>query len=368
MRRRERGGGAVLSQSLRVCRRVNYNDTAADEGRHMASMQDIAERAGVSRATVSRVLSGHPSVKASTRKKVMHWVDELGYEPDVIAQSLAGGSTSLIGVVLPEIAYPFFSEILEAMEDQAFVHGHSIIVCNSRRSLEKERNVISELSKRRADGIIAVPVSPTESAAAYRRLRVPTVMITKRVEGFDSIFISHEQAGQQMAKHFLSMGFSSVGYIGPVAESTSAIKYRGFCSYLHARGIEVSDVIECPAPANMNASCVYNNVRERIASKGLGARAYFSNDDITACEAIAAMRDAGYTVPEDVAVAGFDNSLLAREMSPKLTSLAQPLEEIGRRAVDVLLDRIASPAEPQLFELTSRVVARASTLGAGAWD
>ena len=94
----------------------------------MASMQDIADRAGVSRATVSRVLSGHPSVKASTRMKVMRWVDELGYEPDVIAQSLAGGSTNLVGVVLPEIAYPFFSEILEAMEDQAFVHGRSIDV------------------------------------------------------------------------------------------------------------------------------------------------------------------------------------------------------------------------------------------------
>ena len=339
-----------------------------DEGGRMASMQDIADRAGVSRATVSRVLSGHPSVKASTRMKVMRWVDELGYEPDVIAQSLAGGSTNLIGVVLPEIAYPFFSEILEAMEDQAFVHGRSIVVCNSQRSLEKERNVVSELSKRRADGVIAVPVSPTESVPTYRRLHVPTVMITKYVEGFDSIYISHERGGEQMAKHFASMGFTSVGYIGPVEESTSAIKFRGFSSYLRAQGIEIADVIECPAPANMNASCVYHNVRERIASKGLGARAYFTNDDITACEAIAAMREAGYTVPKDVAVAGFDNSLLAREMSPKLTSVAQPLEEIGRRAVDILIDRIETPAEPQSFELASRVVARASTLDAGEWD
>lgn len=348
-----------------MCRSVNYNDGAKDEGGRMASMQDIADRAGVSRATVSRVLSGHPSVKASTRMRVMHWVDELGYEPDVIAQSLAGGSTSLIGVVLPEIAYPFFSEILEAIEDQAFFHGRSVIVCNSQRSPEKESNVVSELAKRRVDGVIAVPVSTETSGATYRRLRVPTVVITKQMEGFDSIYISHERGGEQMAKHFLSMGFPSIGYIGPVTESTSAIKFRGFNSYLRAQGVELSDVIECPAPANMNASCVYRNVRERIAAGGLGARAYFTNDDITACEAIAAMREAGYGVPADVAVAGFDNSLLAREMSPKLTSLAQPLEEIGRRAVDVLLDRIETPAKPRHFELASRVIARASTLEAG---
>ena len=331
----------------------------------MASMQDIADRAGVSRATVSRVLSGHPSVKAATRMRVMHWVNELGYEPDVIAQSLAGGRTNLIGVMVPEIAYPFFSQIIEAIEDQAFYHGYSIIVCNTRRSPEKERNVISELSKRRVDGVIAVPVSAEKSGAAYRRLRVPTVVITKRMEGFDSIFISHERGGEQMARHFLSMGFSSIGYIGPTQASTSAIKFQGFRDCLRAQGVELGDVIECPAPANMNASCVHRNVRERIERGGLGARAYFTNDDITACEAIAAMRQAGYAVPGDVAVAGFDNSLLAKEMSPKLTSLAQPLEEIGRRAVDVLLDRMDTPAPPQYFELASRVIARASTLGEG---
>ena len=328
----------------------------------MASMQDIADKAGVSRATVSRVLSNHPSVKASTRKLVMRCVRELGYEPDIIAQSLAGGSTNLIGVVVPEIAYPFFSEILEAIEDQAFYQGRSVIVCNSRRSLEKERNVLAELAKRRVDGVIAVPVSLTDSAAAYGRLHVPAVMITTQVDGFDSVYISHTRGGEQMARHFLSLGISRIGYIGPTSASTSAQKFQGFASYLHSEGVKLVDVIECPAPANMNASQVFQNVREHIAADGLAAEAYFSNDDITACEAIAAMAEAGYCVPDDVLVAGFDNSLLAREMNPKLTSLAQPLEEMGRKAVDILLDRIETPAAPQAFEVASRVVVRASTL------
>ena len=102
-----------------------------------ASMQDVAEKAGVSRATVSRVLSNHPSVTAATRKNVLNWVEKLGYEPNLIAQSLAGNSTSLIGVMVPEIAYPFFSEIIEAIENQAFYEGYNVIICNTRRNLEK---------------------------------------------------------------------------------------------------------------------------------------------------------------------------------------------------------------------------------------
>lgn len=118
---------------------IGYCCIVGGGNRDMSNMQDIADKAGVSRATVSRVLSDHPSVKAATRKKVLHWVKELGYEPNLIAQSLAGNSTNIIGVIVPEIAYPFFSEIIEAIESQAFYEGYSVIICNTNRSLEKEK-------------------------------------------------------------------------------------------------------------------------------------------------------------------------------------------------------------------------------------
>ena len=318
----------------------------------MVSMQDIADKAGVSRVTVSRVLSNHPSVKAETRKKVLYWVKELEYEPNVIAQSLAGSSTNVIGLLVPEIAYPFFSEIIEAVENQAFYAGYHTIICNTRRSQEKERKV---------DGIIAVPVSAVQTAA-YQRLSIPVVMITKRAEGFSSVYISHYTGGQQIARHFLNVGFQRIGYIGPIRDSTSAIKYAGFQNYLAENRIDLTDVIECPAPANMNASLVYAKVKEYAASTGLRCEAYLANDDITACEAIAAFRELGYAVPKDIAIAGFDNSLLAKEISPKLTALAQPLEEIGKKAVEVLLAQIHDGVPPQMYELESRVIVRESTI------
>ena len=327
----------------------------------MVSMQDIADKAGVSRVTVSRVLSNHPSVKAETRKKVLYWVKELEYEPNVIAQSLAGSSTNVIGLLVPEIAYPFFSEIIEAVENQAFYAGYHTIICNTRRSQEKERNILTELKKRKVDGIIAVPVSAVQTAA-YQRLSIPVVMITKRAEGFSSVYISHYTGGQQIARHFLNVGFQRIGYIGPIRDSTSAIKYAGFQNYLAENRIDLTDVIECPAPANMNASRVYAKVKEYAASTGLRCEAYMANDDITACEAIAAFRELGYAVPKDIAIAGFDNSLLAKEISPKLTALAQPLEEIGKKAVEVLLAQIHDGVPPQMYELESRVIVRESTI------
>ena len=158
------------------------------------------------------------------------------------------------------------------------------------------------------------------------------------------------------------MGFQKIGYIGPTKESTSAIKFAGFQQYLSDSQIRLTDVIECPAPQNMNASLVYKLVKQYAENAGLHCEVYLANDDITACEAITAFRELGYTVPQDIAIAGFDNSLLAKEISPKLTALAQPLDEIGKKSVEILLDQISNGAEPCMYELESRVIARESTI------
>lgn len=121
-------------------------------------------------------------------------------------------------------------------------------------------------------------------------------------------------------------------------------------------------MIECPAPKNMNASLVYKLVKQYAADTGLHCEAYLANDDITACEAITAFRELGYAVPQDIAIAGFDNSLLSKEINPKLTALAQPLDEIGKKSVEILLDQINNSTEPRMYELESRIIVRESTI------
>lgn len=323
-------------------------------------MQDIADKAGVSRVTVSRVLSNHPSVKAETRKKVLYWVKALDYEPNLIAQGLAGNRTNIIGLLAPEIAYPFSAKSLRRLRIRPFTRATAPLSATPAAVWKRKKypgGAAPAEGGRHHRGAGLPGGEP-----AFQRLQVPAVMITKRMEGFSCVYISHYAGGQQMAKHFLNVGFQRIGYIGPTKDSTSALKYAGFQNYLAANRIELVDVIDCPAPENMNASLVYRRVKEHAAGPGLRCEAYLANDDITACEAIAAFRELGYTVPQDIAIAGFDNSLLAKEISPKLTALAQPLEEIGKKGVEVLLNQISSGAEPQMYELESRVIVRESTI------
>lgn len=329
----------------------------------MTSMKDIARMAKVSQATVSRVLSGHPAVKPDTRQNVLYWVKKLNYQPNAAARQLAGSSTSLLGIVFPEIANPFFSEILASLEDAASFEGYHILFNCTHKSLEREKNILNELKAQNVDGIITIPVSSKDSAPLYKGLNIPTVAITKQLEGFNSISISHYQGGQKIARHLLSLGYLKVGYIGPVNQSTSSIKFHGFRDFLEEHAMELTDVIETPVPATIDSMILYQTAREYLNTHTLSSEALFASDDVTACDLIRALSEAGYSVPEDVAVIGFDNSLLSKKMCPSISSLSQPLYEIGQQAVRLML-RILNEelTDVSSYEVDTRVIARDSTV------
>lgn len=329
----------------------------------MTSMKEVAAKANVSRATVSRVLSGHPSVKPETRKIVLHWVKKLNYQPNIVAQTLAGNKTNIIGVVLPEIANPFFTEILAAIESQASYQGYSIILCCTNKNIDKEKSILNQLKSRKIDGIICVPVSSTDSSSSYKQLDIPTITITKKMDGFSSVSISHYDGGKKIAQHLLDLGYQNIGYIGPTKTSTSAIKFSGFSDCLKEKGLEITDIIENEVPETLENITVYNTVIDYISKNGLHSDALFANDDATACDAIKALFELGYRVPQDIAIAGFDNSLLSKKMNPSISSLSQPLIEIGKKAVDLLVENINFNNDKiEDYELDTRVISRESTI------
>lgn len=329
----------------------------------MTSMKDVADKANVSRATVSRVLAGHPSVKPETRKIVLHWVKKLNYQPNIVAQTLAGNKTNIIGVILPEIANPFFTEILAAIENQASYQGYSIILCCTNKNITKEKSILNQLKSRKVDGIICVPVSSSNSYPYYKQINIPTVTITKKMDGFSSVSISHYDGGKKIAQHFLDLGYHKIGYIGPTQTSTSAIKFSGFRDCLNERGLELSDIIENEVPETLENITTYNTVIEYISKNGLHSDALFANDDATACDTIKALLELGYRIPEDVAVAGFDNSLLSKKMNPSISSLSQPLTEIGKKAVDLLVEAMNfDNIKIEDYQLDTRVISRESTI------
>lgn len=329
----------------------------------MTNMKDVADKANVSRATVSRVLAGHPSVKPETRKLVLHWVKKLNYQPNIIAQTLAGNKTNIIGVILPEIANPFFAGILAAIENQASYQGYNIILCCTNKNKDTEKSILNQLKSRKIDGIICVPISSTHSYSYYKQLDIPVVTITKKMQGFSSVSISHYDGGKKIAQHFLDLGYQNIGYVGPTKTSTSAIKFAGFRDYLKKNGLELSDIIENVAPETIENITVYDTVIEYISKNGLNSDALFANDDATACDTIKALCELGYRVPQDVAVAGFDNSLISKKMNPSISSLSQPLIEMGKKAVDILIESINSDnTKIEECELDTRVISRESTI------
>lgn len=329
----------------------------------MTSMKDVADKANVSRATVSRVLAGHPSVKPETRKIVLHWVKKLNYQPNIVAQTLAGNKTNIIGVILPEIANPFFTEILAAIENQASYQGYNVILCCTDKNIDKEKSILNQLKSRKVDGILSVPVSSTDSYSYYKQVNIPTVTITKKMDGFSSVSISHYDGGKKIAQHFIDLGYQKIGYIGPTKTSTSSIKFSGFNDCLKENGLEVTDIIESNVPKTLENITIYKTVIDYISKNGLHSHAFFANDDATACDAIKALCELGYKIPQDVAVAGFDNSLISKKMNPSISSLSQPLTEIGKKAVDLLVEAMNTDNfKIEEYELDTRVISRESTI------
>lgn len=329
----------------------------------MSSMKDVAQMAQVSPATVSRVLSGHPSVKPETRKKVLQCIKKLNYQPNAAARNLAGGRTSLIGVILPEISNPFYAEILHAMEEYACFEGYNLVICCSQHDRTREKNVLNKLRALKVDGIITVPVSPENSREDYKKLDIPVISITKKMEGFSSVSVSHYNAGKRIARYLIELGYEQIGYVGSTAPDTlSSIKFNGFQDYLTSSGLEPTDVIISRPTSNINTSSIQKLVCKYIQKNGFHSDAVFACDDVTACETIHALITCGYKVPDDVAVVGFDNSLLAKKMNPSISSLAQPLGEIGKRAVEMLVHRINQQTdEIEVLELRTRIITRESS-------
>jgi len=136
----------------------------------MATMQEIAKKAGVSQATVSRVINGSPSVSIETRQNVMQWVKKLNYQPNLTAQSLVRKQSYLLGIVLPDISNPYFSDVLKIIEQEASLNGYNIIFCNSGNNLQKEKHAINMLRGRQADGMLLVPID-SRAAHLYACLR-----------------------------------------------------------------------------------------------------------------------------------------------------------------------------------------------------
>lgn len=329
----------------------------------MITMTKLAELAGVSQPTVSRVLNGNTSVNPEVAKKVLDCAKKYNYQPNMIARSLSGSKTHLIAVVVPDIANPFFADLIKSIENESMKAGYSILIFNSDYDRGKERKYLEILQQYRVDALLLAPVCADEdSIAPFRQLSVPWMIITNFARDVDCIYISHEKAGAMVAEHLVDTGNKTFAFIGRSDDE----KLVGFRHELRVRGIDIEQNLlifsEKDEEENLRSLLAY--LRKNGEKTGV-----FAHNDMEALVVMNGLAMAGISIPDRAALVGFDDTFVSRRVHPGITSVSQPVEKMGRMAVRNLLESMENGEQRSGIhvELDAQLIVRGSSHPDKSW-
>ncbi|MCT8137348.1 catabolite control protein A [Anaerobacillus sp. CMMVII] len=302
------------------------------------TIYDVAREAGVSMATVSRVVNGNPNVKPTTRKKVLEAIERLGYRPNAVARGLASKRTTTVGVIIPDISSIFFAELARGIEDIATMYKYNIILCNSDQNKEKEIHLINTLLEKQVDGIVFMGGQITDDhVEEFKRSPVPIVLsatIDQKKE-FPSVNINYEQAAYDAVKFLIDNGHTKIGMLtGSLEDPVNGYqKYAGFRKALEDANITFNEDYVVVGDYTYDSGI---EAMEKFLELSERPTAIFAGTDEMALGIIHGAQDKGLNVPEDIEVIGFDNTRLAAMVRPTLTSVVQPMYDIGAVSMRLL--------------------------------
>jgi LacI family repressor for deo operon, udp, cdd, tsx, nupC, and nupG len=329
------------------------------------TISQVAKRAGVSTATVSRVLS-HPAVVApATRQRVLRAVKALGYTPNSAASNLRTLRTRKLLVTVPDISNPFFSLILQGIEDAALRSGYSVLVGDTQHDEQREEGYARMLKRREADGLIFLGHRlPKEAAAMVRAAAPACAPVVNGCEftpklGIPGVHIDNAKAASEAMAHLYSLGHRRIGVVtGPLVSPLSRDRLRGAMSQARRANAERSLVV-VQGDFSIESGVAAG---ERLFRDKAAPTAVFCFNDEMAIGVLNAARQRGLAVPRDVSLIGFDDIRFAQYTEPPLTTVAQPMREIGERLVRMILDILeGGVTNPEPITLPHRLVLRATT-------
>ncbi|CAJ1001718.1 MULTISPECIES: catabolite control protein A [Bacillales] len=328
------------------------------------TIYDVAREAGVSMATVSRVVNGNPNVKPLTRKKVLAAIERLGYRPNAVARGLASKKTTTVGVIIPDISSLFFSELARGIEDIATMYKYNIILCNSDQRMEKELQLINTLLEKQVDGLLFMGAEIKEDhLQAFTSAQVPIVLAATRDADntLPSVTIDHFQAAYDATKALIEHGHKRIAMItGPINDPLGGLmRYEGYKKALADAGISHDEKLV--AHGNYFYESGLRTAGEFLKLSD-PPTAIFAASDEMAIGAIHAVQDAGLNVPGDIEVIGHDNIRLVEMVRPRLTSVVQPMYDIGAVAMRLLTKYMNNEhVEEHVVLLPHRIEYREST-------
>ncbi len=308
----------------------------------MATISDVAKKAGVSKATVSRVLNDTAVVNKETRKRVMGAIETLHYTPSFLAKGMRKKKTSTFGIVIPDFRNLYYSEFLKAIEEEAKKHGYIALICTGEMNAKREKEYINYLLNRQVEGLVlCCYVSIMENSSFIHQIarKVPILVMDQPSGGLpvSSVYADGYMGFKTLVGYLIKKGHRRIGMLRslhryPCSES----RFIGYVDTLRENGIEPDqNIIE---ESDFTAAGGYESVKRLLRRSR--PTAIVGVNDLIAIGALKYIREKGYSVPEDIAIAGFDNIALSSLVSPQLTTVNIPVEKIAYEAINQLIRKI----------------------------
>lgn len=333
----------------------------------MTTIIDVAKKAGVSKTSVSRYLngknSGHMSEK--TKERIVQAIKELDYQPNSIARSLKQKSTNVIGLVVNDMSNLFFLEIIRGIETELKNSGYNLLVCNSDTNVEMELECLKMLEKRQIDGVILIGMNMPVSHIEKIKTEFPIVLMEREPgkTNLDSVRIDNKVGAYAAVSHLIERGHTQIAHIaGPGIAAMAVERKEAYIECMRDHGLEV--LAQYIVSGNYKLESGYAGMQSLMALKDKPTAVFCANDYM-AMGALRYLMEQGYRVPEDVALVGYDDIMVARMVTPPLTTVRQPVWELAGVAARLLIERIehkdSMPEEGQTVIMQSKLVVRASS-------
>ncbi len=326
-------------------------------------MKDVARLAGVSTSTVSHVINNDRFVSEAIREKVEAAIKTLNYAPSAIARSLKINQTRTIGMLITASTNPFYSELVRGVERSCFERGYSLVLCNTEGDEQRMNRNLETLMQKRVDGLLLLCTETHQPSKEImqRYPSIPTVMMDWAPFDGDSDLIQDNSlfGGDVATQYLIDKGYTRIACItGPLDKTPARLRLEGYREAMTRAGLTIRDGDEIESDFEFGGGF---DAMQSLLAMSERPQAVFVGNDAMAVGAYQALYQAGLKIPQDMAIVGYDDIELARYMTPPLTTIHQPKDELGELAIDVLIHRIAEPGlQQQRLQLTPVLMARGS--------
>lgn len=329
----------------------------------MATMKDVARLAGVSTSTVSHVINNDRFVSDAIREKVDAAIKTLNYAPSALARSLKINQTRTIGMLITASTNPFYSELVRGVERSCFERGYSLVLCNTEGDEQRMNRNLETLMQKRVDGLLLLCTETHQPSQEimHRYPSIPTVMMDWAPFDGDSDLIQDNSlfGGDMATQYLIDKGYTRIACItGPLDKTPARLRLEGYREAMIRAGLTIREGDEIESDFEFGGGF---EAMQSLLAMNARPQAVFIGNDAMAVGAYQALYQAGLKIPEDMAIVGYDDIELARYMTPPLTTIHQPKDELGELAIDVLIHRMAEPdLQQQRLQLTPILMTRGS--------